>query len=72
VNGDEILAILRHNAEWDIGGMTLREFSDNKPAILAALNAVMNKPKSRREFRLLDVYAGETGGLLAELGRHIE
>jgi hypothetical protein len=71
VNGDEILAILCHNPEWDIGGMTLREFSDNKPAILAALNAVMNRPKSRREFRLLEVYAGETGELL-ELGRHIE
>ncbi len=66
MNGTNLLAMLRHN-EWNIGSMTLREFSENKRAILAAVNAVIEKPKSRKRFRLLAVYERETGELLAEV-----
>jgi hypothetical protein len=60
--------MLRHNAEWaDIGGMNWRTFGENKQAILAALNALMARPKSRKQFRLLAVYVRETGELLAEV-----
>lgn len=67
MNKFELLAMLRHNAEWDIGGMTFLNFGPNKPAILAAINALMERPKSRKRFRLLAVYDRETGELLAEV-----
>jgi hypothetical protein len=60
--------MVRHNAEWvDIGGMNFRTFSENKQEILAALNVIMDNPKSRNRFRLLAVYVRETGELLAEV-----
>ncbi len=68
MNRDEIVVMLRHNAEWaDLGGMNIRTFVDNKQAILAAINALMVRPKSRKQFRLLSVYVRETGELLAEV-----
>jgi hypothetical protein len=68
VNREELVAMLRHNAEWaDLGGMNLRTFVDNRQAILAALNALLVRPQSRRQFRLLAVHVQETGELLAEV-----
>jgi hypothetical protein len=68
VNTAELLAMLRHNAEYpDIGGMNILTFSQNKPAIVAAVNVLMGKPKSRKLFRLLAVYERETHELLAEV-----
>jgi hypothetical protein len=68
VNQHELLAMLRHNAEWvDIGGMTWAMFSTHKPEILAGLNLLTAKPKSRKGFRLLAVYERETGERLAEV-----
>jgi hypothetical protein len=65
VNHDEFLAMLRHNAEGPgIGSMNYLTFGNNRSAILAAVNAVMEKPKSRKRFRLLAVYERETGELL--------
>ena len=68
MNHDELLAMLRHNAEYPgIGSMNFLTFGNNRPAILAAVNAVMERPKSRKRFRLLAVYERETGELLAEV-----
>jgi hypothetical protein len=68
VTPEEFVAMLRHNAEWaDLGGMNLRTFYENKPAILADIRVLMDNPKSRKRFRLLAVYARETGEPLAEV-----
>jgi hypothetical protein len=68
VTPEEFVAMLRYNAEWpDIGSMNLLTFSNNKAAILAGINVLMDNPKSRKRFRLLAVYARETGERLAEV-----
>lgn len=68
MNRDALLAMLRYNAEYPgIGSMNFLTFSQNRPAIFAAVNAVIEKPKSRKRFRLLAVYERETGELLAEV-----
>jgi hypothetical protein len=51
----------------DCGSMSRQTFLDNKPAIVAALRALMNNPKSRRRFRLLELYEKNTSELLAEV-----
>jgi hypothetical protein len=53
VNPDELLAMLRHNAEWGSGGMTFLKFSQNKPEILTAVNALIERPINRKRFRLV-------------------
>jgi hypothetical protein len=68
VTPEEFAAMLRYNAEWpDIGSMNLLTFSNNKAAILAGINVLMDNPKSRKRFRLLTVYARETDERLAEV-----
>ena len=68
MNPNEIIAMLRYNAEWpDIGGMTLNVFHTHKRDILAGLNALTARPKSRKEFRMLAVYSRETNERLAEV-----
>jgi hypothetical protein len=47
--------------------MSQETFTENRPAILVALQAVVNNPKSRKRFRLLAVYERVTGELLAEV-----
>jgi hypothetical protein len=68
VNRATLLAMLRQNAEAKIGSMNSLTFSQNATEIIAAVNAVMGKPKSRRQFRLLEVYVRETGEVCKHCG----
>jgi hypothetical protein len=47
--------------------MSREEFDENKQAILAAIDALMSNPKSRRRFRALALFEKTTGELLAEV-----
>ena len=54
-----------------IEGMSQETFDANKQPILAAIDALMDNPKSRKRFRLLALYERSTGELLAEVfGTH--
>jgi hypothetical protein len=47
--------------------MTWEVFEENRPAILAAVKALMANPKSRRRFRLAALYEKRTSDLVAEM-----
>jgi hypothetical protein len=49
--------------------MSRERFNENKQAILAAIDALMDNPKSRKRFRALALYEETTGELLAEVFR---
>jgi hypothetical protein len=49
--------------------MSQETFDEHKAAILDALDTLLDNPKSRRRFRLLALYAKDTGELLAEVFR---
>lgn len=63
---EAIIGMFVRNAAQDIGGMTLATFYENKPEILAGVNALMAKSRSRKRFRLVAVYERGSGELLLE------